>query len=85
MVRTVQNLKALHDPQVTLICLSDANQVFIDTILKVRAPPPLQPRMATQSAARAPIGQGAGQRIQHRRHQSRRVARGRPARRAPAR
>ena len=35
MIRAVKNLKASQETQVTLICLSDANQVFIDTILKV--------------------------------------------------
>jgi len=34
MIRGVTHLKASTDPKVTLICLSNANQVFINTILK---------------------------------------------------
>lgn len=35
MIRAIKDLKASRETQVTLICLSDANRVFIDTILKV--------------------------------------------------
>jgi len=35
MIRGVTHLKASVDPKVTLICLSNSNQVFINTILKV--------------------------------------------------
>jgi hypothetical protein len=35
MIRGVTHLKASADPKVTLICLSNSNQVFINTILKV--------------------------------------------------
>jgi pyridoxal phosphate phosphatase PHOSPHO2 len=37
MVRGVTKLKASSDPKTTFFCLSNANEVFIKTILKVRA------------------------------------------------
>ena len=39
MIRAVKRLKASENPSATFICLSDANEVFINTILKVRRPP----------------------------------------------
>ena len=36
MVRAVSNLKAKSSPRATFLCLSNANSVFITTILKVR-------------------------------------------------
>lgn len=35
MIRGVTHLKASADPKVTLICLSNSNEIFINTILKV--------------------------------------------------
>lgn len=35
MIRAVTNLKGAEDPLTTFFCLSNSNQVFIDTILKV--------------------------------------------------
>jgi hypothetical protein len=35
MIRGVTHLKESTNPQVTLLCLSNSNQVFINTILKV--------------------------------------------------
>ena len=35
MIRGVTRLKASADPKATFICLSNSNQVFINTILKV--------------------------------------------------
>ncbi len=35
MIRGVTHLKASADPKVTFICLSNSNQVFINTILEV--------------------------------------------------
>lgn len=36
MARAVTNLKAKSNPKTTFLCLSNANSVFITTILKVR-------------------------------------------------
>lgn len=36
MKRGVRNLKARKDVETTFLCLSNSNQVYIDTILKVR-------------------------------------------------
>ena len=37
MVRAVNNLKKAADPNTTFFCLSNANSVFISTILQVRS------------------------------------------------
>lgn len=36
MIRGVKDAKAREDPKMTFLCLSNSNQVYIDTILKVR-------------------------------------------------
>ena len=36
MVRAIRNLKEAADPDTTFFCLSNANSVFISTILQVR-------------------------------------------------
>ncbi|THH30846.1 hypothetical protein EUX98_g3339 [Antrodiella citrinella] len=43
MVRAVQSLKAKANPHTTFLCLSNANSVFISTILKVRLVSYVQP------------------------------------------
>jgi pyridoxal phosphate phosphatase PHOSPHO2 len=35
MIRAVKRLKASEDPSATFLCLSNANEVFINTILEV--------------------------------------------------
>ena len=36
MIRAITNLKKAADPNTTFFCLSNANSVFISTILQVR-------------------------------------------------
>ena len=41
MIRGVKALKSKRFPETTFLCLSNANQVYIDTILKVNYLPPV--------------------------------------------
>ncbi|CAG7850915.1 SubName: Full=Uncharacterized protein {ECO:0000313/EMBL:CCA72016.1} [Serendipita indica DSM 11827] len=50
MIRAVKRLKASEDPKATFFCLSNANQVFIDTILKDKKLDTLFDRITTNPA-----------------------------------